>query len=312
MLTTSPARAARTSSASDDVHGAPDRVRINEDAPAPTKVRYGAFTGRAAHHDPLSLPRRPRPCFGAALVLSADRTSDTPSDRTAPIHARQRRRDEAQSGQAACAFAWKHEGRRHRRRFSDPPARSRIAAVWSRLGLCHPVSRPRAPKGQRCQGSPPEGQAPQGEPRRSSGRADLISGKPRRRKATAPHRSLPQDQPPRRGRRVGQPSFLGGTRRYLPAHLRAPQPTHGSAPVRGRAQGGADAGRLPTATASQDQSATSSDTATSGAGGRATASGNDQTFPTCTSLRASPQLTRSGFRGWPGCGAPEPNVASTA
>ena len=130
-------------------------------------------------------------------------------------------------------------------------ARHGDAAVWSRLGLCHPVSRPRAPKGQRCQGSPPEGQAPQGEPRRSSGRADLISGKPRRRKATAPHRRLPQDQPPRRGRRVGQPSFLGGTRRYLPAHLRAPQPTHDSAPVRGRAQGGADAGRLPTATASR-------------------------------------------------------------
>ena len=175
-----------------------------------------------------------------------------------------------------------------------------------------PEPRPRAPKDQRCQGMPSRGPASMGTPRRSSGRADLISGKPRRRKATAPHRSLPQDQPPRSGRRVGQPSVLGGTRRYLPAHLRAPQPTHDSAPVRGRAQGGADAGRLPTATASQDQSATSSDTATSGAGGRATASGNDQSFPTCTSLRASPQLTRSGFRGWPGCGAPEPNVASAA
>ena len=204
-------------------------------------------------------------------------------------------------------------------RVSEAPAKIlRPAGAFAHRGRVVPVGSmppglaPESAEGPEMSGKPARGPGSTGAPRRSSGRADLISGKPRRRKATAPHRSLPQDQPPRRGRRVGQPSFLGGTRRYLPAHLRAPQPTHGSARVRGRAQGGADAGRLPTATASQDQSATSSDTATSGAGGRATASGNDQTFPTCTSLRASPQLTRSGFRGWPGCGAPEPNVASTA
>ena len=230
--------------------------------------RAGRRPGRGRRDDWLRRARRATPPAGRETL-----------DR----HTRRRRRRPAAS--TACAIAWKHECRRHRRRFCDPPARSRIAAVWSRLGLCHPVSRPRAPKGRGGLGSPPEGQAPQGEPGRSSGRADLISGKPRRRKATAPHRSLPQDQPPRRGRRVGQPSFLGGTRRYLPAHLRAPQPTHGSAPVRGRAQGGADAGRLPSATASQDQSATSSDTATSGAGGRATASGNDQAVPTWRVLK---------------------------
>ena len=53
----------------------------------------------------------------------------------------------------------------------------------------------------------------------------------------------PSEHAPRSRRRAGQPSFLGGTRRYLPAHSRAPPRTRARARVRGRARGGADAGR---------------------------------------------------------------------
>src|SRR5690242_11404760 len=77
----------------------------------------------------------------------------------------------------------------------------------------------------------------------------MISGKPRRRKATADRPCLPHRAPAERRRRAGQPSFLGGTRRYLPAHSGAPQPTRTRTRVRGRARGGADAFRLPTAIA---------------------------------------------------------------
>jgi hypothetical protein len=116
----------------------------------------------------------------------------------------------------------------------------------ARLGLCHPGRARERRRTRDVRECPPEVQIPEGAPRRSSGRADLISGKPRRRKATAIRPCLPQDSLPRRGRGVGQPRFLGGTRRYLPAHSRAPPRTRARARVRGRARGGADAGRLRT------------------------------------------------------------------
>ena len=73
-------------------------------------------------------------------------------------------------------------GGRCQRRIYDRPARSRPRPP---VGSMPPGPRPRAPKDQRCQGMPSRGPGSMGTPRRSSGRADLISGKPRRRTATA-------------------------------------------------------------------------------------------------------------------------------
>ena len=116
-----------------------------------------------------------------------------------------------------------HERRKLPATNPRPVSASRIASVppgWVYATRASPESA----EGPEMSGKPARGPGSRGTPRRSSGRADLISGKPRRRKATASRPCLPQNTRPRSRRRAGQPRFLGGTRRYLPAHSRAPQP----------------------------------------------------------------------------------------
>jgi len=115
------------------------------------------------------------------------------------------------------------------------------------LGLCQAVCARDHRRARDVREDHPEGAAPQERRRRSSGRADLIPGKPRRRKATASLPHHPHAKQPQRRRGARQPRSLGGTRRYLPARSRAPHTNSPPTRAQGRVRGGADGFRLPTA-----------------------------------------------------------------